>query len=66
VARLGGVELLTRRDWVLLFNAKGPEELFDGKSTGHPFLLNSEQRRALSATVEAGPSPAIHEVVLWT
>jgi transposase len=64
-ARLGGVGLQTIRDWVLRFNAKGPEGLVDGKSTGHPSLLNDEQMRALVAMVEAGPIPAIHEVVRW-
>jgi transposase len=64
-ARLGGVGLQTIRDWVLRFNAKGPDGLVDGKSTGHPSLLNDEQRRALVAMVEAGPNPAIHEVVRW-
>jgi transposase len=60
--RLG---LQTIRDWVLRFNARGPDGLVDGKSTGHPSLLNDEQRRALVAMVEAGPIPAIHEVVRW-
>ena len=64
-ARLGGVGLQTIRDWVLRFNAKGRNGLLDGKSTGHPSLLNDEQRRALVAVVEAGPIPAIHEVVRW-
>ena len=30
-ARIGGVGLQTIRDWVLRFNAKGPEGLKDGK-----------------------------------
>ena len=64
-ARLGGVELQTIRDWVLRFNAKGPDGLNDGKSTGRPSKLDDEQRRALVAMVEAGPIPAIHEVVRW-
>jgi transposase len=64
-ARLGGVGLQTLRDWVLRFNAKGPDGLVDGKSTGRPSLLDDEQRRALIAMVEAGPNPAIHEVVRW-
>jgi transposase len=50
---------------VLRFNAKGPDGLVDGKSTGRPPLLDDEQRRALVAVVEAGPIPAIHEVVRW-
>jgi transposase len=64
-ARLSGVGLQTLRDWVLRFNARGPEGLADGKSSGRPSLLDDEQRRALIAMVEAGPIPAIHEVVRW-
>jgi transposase len=64
-ARLGGVGLQTLRDWVLRFNAKGPDGLVDGKSTGRPSRLDDAQRRALVAMVEAGPTPAIHEVVRW-
>jgi transposase len=64
-ARLGGVGLQTLRDWVLRFNAKGPDGLVDGKSSGRPCLLDDDQRRALVAMVEAGPTPAIHEVVRW-
>jgi transposase len=64
-ARLAGVGLQTVRDWVLRFNLRGPDGLVDGKSTGHPSKLNDEQRRALVAMVEAGPTPAIHGVVRW-
>ena len=64
-ARPGGVGLQTRRDWGLRFNAKGPNGLVDGKSTGRPCLLDDEQRRALVAMIEAGSIPAIHEVVRW-
>ena len=64
-ARLGGVGLQTLRDWVLGFNAKGPDGLVDGKSTGRPCLLDDAQRLGLVAMVEAGPIPAIHEVVRW-
>src|ERR1700726_1187353 len=64
-ARIGGVGLQTIRDWVLRFNARGPDGLVDGKSTGHPSKLNDEQRRALVAMVEAGPTPAVHGVVRW-
>jgi transposase len=45
--------------------AQGPDGLVEGKSTGRPPLLDDEQRRALVAMVEAGPTPAIHEVVRW-
>ena len=33
-ARIGGVGLQTIRDWVLRFNATGPEGLIDGKALG--------------------------------
>ncbi len=64
-ARTGSVGLQVVRDWVLRFNAKGPEGLIDGKSTGKPPKLNVSQRRALAEIVESGPITAIHGVVRW-
>ena len=34
VAQVGGVGLQTVRDWVLRFNASGPDGLLDGKAPG--------------------------------
>src|SRR5262249_20519022 len=39
-AKIGGVGLQIIRDWVLRFNARGPDGLLDGKSTGQPSKLN--------------------------
>ena len=64
-ARLGGVGLQTHSRLGPRFNFRGPDGLVDGKSTGHPSKLNDEQRRALVAMVEAGPTPAVHGVVRW-
>ena len=64
-ARIGGVGLQTVRDWVLRFNARGPDGLIDGKAPGNRAKLNAEQRAALAQTVECGPIPAIHGVVRW-
>ncbi len=64
-ARLGGVGLQTVRDWVLRFNADGPEGLIDPKGSGRPPKLNQGQRRALARVVESGPIPAVHGVVRW-
>jgi transposase len=64
-ARIGGVGLQVIRDWVLRFNADGPNGLLDRKAPGPPPKLNDAQRRALSAIVESGPIPAIHGVVRW-
>src|SRR5215472_5151370 len=36
--KIGGVGLQIIRDWVLRFNARGPDGLLDGKSTGQPFI----------------------------
>src|SRR3954469_15784934 len=39
-ACVGGVGLQTIRDWVLRFNAHGPEGLADRQAPGHPGKLN--------------------------
>lgn len=64
-ARLAGVGLQIIRDWVLRFNAEGPEGLIDRKAPGPRRKLTDEQRAALAGIVEAGPIPAIHGVVRW-
>ena len=64
-ARIGAVGLQVVRDWVLRFNADGPDGLIDGKAPGKPPKLNASQRRALARIVESGPIPAIHGVVRW-
>lgn len=64
-AEVGGVTLQVVRDWVLRFNAHGPEGLIDRKPPGQPSRLNAEHRAALAAMVENGPIPAVHEVVRW-
>ncbi len=64
-ARIGDVGLQVIRDWVLRFNAKGPDGLIDGKASGQPSKLNDAQRQALAQIVEDGPIPAIHGVVRW-
>jgi transposase len=64
-AEVGGMTLQVVRDWVLRFNAHGPEGLIDRKAPGQPSRLNDEHRAALVAMVENGPIPAVHEVVRW-
>src|SRR6201987_2996893 len=64
-ARIGGVGIQTVRDWVLAFNAAGPEGLIDGKAPGKVPLLNAEQCAALRRIVEAGPNPAGDGGVRW-
>jgi transposase len=64
-AKIGGVGLQIIRDWVLRFNALGPEGLLDGKSPGQPSKLNDLQRQAIARMIESGPIPAVHGVVRW-
>src|SRR4051812_10589249 len=64
-ARISGVGLQTLRDWVVRFNARGPDGLINGKAPGNPCKLNDSQRQALVNIVERGPMPAIHGVVRW-
>jgi len=64
-ARIGGVGLQIVRDWVVRFNARGPDGLIDGKAPGNRPKLNDAQRQALVAIVESGPTPEIHGVVGW-
>ena len=64
-ARIGGVGLQIIRDWVLRFNAAGPEGLVNRKAPGQRPKLNAAQRQALAELVESGPIPAVHAVVRW-
>ena len=64
-AKIGGVGLQIIRDWVLRFNARGPDGLLDGKSPGQPSKLNDVQRQAIVRMIESGPIPAVHGVVRW-
>ena len=64
-ARIGGVTLQIVRDWVVKFNAHGPEGLLTGRAPGAPARLNDQHREALQAIVDQGPIPAVHGVVRW-
>ncbi len=64
-ARIGGVTLQIVRDWVVRFNAKGPDGLLTGRAPGARSLLDERQRQALRQVVEDGPIPSIHGVVRW-
>jgi transposase len=64
-AQIGGVTLQIVRDWVVKFNAAGPDGLIDRKAPGQPSRLNATHRAALVEMVERGPIPAVHGVVRW-
>jgi hypothetical protein len=46
-AKIGGVGLQIIRDWVLRFNARGPDGLLNRKSPGQPSKLSDAQREAI-------------------
>ncbi len=64
-ARLGNVTLQIVRDWVLRFNAHGPDGLINGKAPGPKSRLDDTQRAALAQAMERGPAPYLDGVVRW-
>ena len=64
-ARIGGVTLQIVRDWVVKFNANGPDGLVDRKSPGQPSRLNDTHRAAIAKMIESGPIASVHGVVRW-
>jgi transposase len=64
-AKIGGVTLQIIRDWVMKFNAHGPEGLIDRKPPGQAPRLNGAHRAALAAIIESGPISAVHGIVRW-
>ena len=64
-AALGGVGVQIVRDWVVRFNAEGPEGMLNKKAPGQPPKLKEVHRRALARLIEDGPIPAVHGVVRW-
>lgn len=51
------------RDWVMAFNAKGPDGLRDDKVSGAPSKLNAVRQAKLKEIVPAGPDPEVGHVV---
>ena len=64
-AEVGGVTRQIVRDWVVKFNAHGPDGLIDRKQPGQPSRLTDADRKTLVEIVESGPIPAVHGVVRW-
>lgn len=64
-ALLVGTDRQSIRDWVLRFNAEGPDGLMDRHGGGQKARLTPEMLAALKARIEDGPIPAVHGVVRW-
>src|SRR5437588_11327404 len=62
---IGGVTLQIVRDWVIKFNAHGPDGLIAREAPGQPPKLSEARRAALRAAIESGPTAAIDGVVRW-
>lgn len=52
-------------DWVMRFNAEGPDGLRDRRAPGPTPRLTAAHRQALAAQIDGGPIPAVHGVVRW-
>lgn len=64
-AQLGNVTPQIVRDWVMRFNANGPDGLVDGKAPGPKSLSNDGWRAALAKAIERGATPYLDRVVRW-
>src|SRR6476659_3856431 len=64
-AKVGGMDRQTLRDWVIRFNAQGPDGLVNLASPGVPPKLGDTHRAFLARIVKEGPIPAGHGVVRW-
>jgi transposase len=64
-ARVGGMDHQTLRDWVVRFNAKGPEGLSNIPSPGVPPRLDPTHKAFLARIVDEGPIPTVHGAVHW-
>src|SRR5204862_6519125 len=58
-SKIGGVTLQIVRDWVVKFNAHGPDGLVDKKAPGQASRLNEAHRMALTQVIDEGPTPAL-------
>src|ERR1700730_13293850 len=65
-ARIGGVGLQIVRDWVLRFNAEGPDGLLNGKAPGAPpafSAIASARRCGRPWRMGPGPSRPLREAL---
>ena len=64
-ARIGGVTLQIVRDWVVKFNAQGPEGLITASRRASPPGSPMPIVSLCCQMIESGPLPAVHGVVRW-
>src|SRR5512143_3204631 len=64
-AAVGLMDRQTRRDWVVRFNAEGPEGLIDRTSPCRPPKLTPVQKQEPRQVVEDGPRKHVAHLVRW-
>jgi transposase len=64
-AAVGLMDRQTLRDWVIRFNAEGPEGLIDKPAPGRPPKLTPAQKQQVRQLVEDGPGPHDPHLVRW-
>lgn len=65
-AAAGGLmDRQTLRDWVVRFNAEGPEGLIDRTAPGRPPKLTPAQKQELRQVVEDGPRKHVADLGRW-
>lgn len=64
-AAVGLMDRQTLRDWVIRFNAAGPDGLINKTSPGRPAKLTAEHRQELARLVEDKPEDHGRAVVRW-
>ncbi len=65
VAKVGGMDRQTLRDWVHRFNEEGMDGLANRKAAGRPRMLSDEQLKEPGEIVATGPVRAVDGVVHW-
>ena len=64
-AAASGMDRQTLRDWIIRYNAVGPDGVVNRPSPGRPAKLAEEGYRDLEALVERKPDPDTDRVVRW-
>ena len=64
-AAIGGMDRQTLRDWVIRFNAEGPDGLLDRWTDGPSPKLTDEQKAELAEIVETGPDRDKDGLARW-
>ncbi len=64
-AKIGDIGVQTLRDWVIRYNAKGPDGLLDKKHPGRVPLLDAVELKKFALLVKADPDLYKDGVVRW-